>query len=876
VTGSDGIGDAPRVIDANNQDNYPLMYHWSPISAKFTYITSDGLIDPPTAPIHRVGDLYELTSDISDSIVVQRDNILINGRGYKVQGPGAPWRAPGIYLSNISNVTVKNAKIQDFGNGFVVKSIGKVVIEKNEIVGNSESGILIVGESDVRIEENIVVENKNGITTDTTETHSGIAVEGNTILSNIENGIYLGSYGESSIYGGYNHGYIFNVTISSNDISLNGEDGIHLSSYGGYSLSSYEDYGEGYGYIFNVSISSNRISSNRGNGVFLSSESRGSQAFSYVYGVTIESNNISSNEGNGTYLLSHSNGPSCTYSSYQSHSEIYDVRLTSNSVMSNKGNGIYLYSLGDGYSTRSSNINEITLLSNNVVLNDKDGIALFSSSYSVGSMNPGWGDQGQGSSQISNVRFVSNNVSLNNGNGIYLYGHGYGFGYGSGFGSVYNVTLSSNTVRSNKENGIYLYGQGYSEGYSGPEGYGWGDGSVYNVTFSFNDVSLNDGDGVYIHGHGYGSGHDYGPGYGYIHHITLLSENLSMNGGNGLNLYSCGYSSSYMDAYAYGDIHNIILISCRISSNGRIGVCSYSDSYASSSGDGYGYSYSYTYDFSLVSNTILSNNENGIYVKARDHHAESIFDLTMSGNIVYANNQKGMWIDGGIDANLTCNSISHNGYGIYLSQSHSSTIFHNNFIGNTIQAYAQDSTSIWDNGYPSGGNFWDDYVELDINGDFIGDTHYVINDNNEDRYPLIAPYGPIPIVRDETIYPVELRSNSTISKFRFGDPQRTISFNVTGADGTLGFCNLTIPNSLVQDLWQGNFTVLVDGKEPFMISNWTDSTCTYIYFTYTHSIHEVIIIQEFPSFLVLSLFMITTLLAVIVSRRKHAFTMNRG
>jgi len=34
--------------------------------------------------------------------------------------------------------------------------------------------------------------------------------------------------------------------------------------------------------------------------------------------------------------------------------------------------------------------------------------------------------------------------------------------------------------------------------------------------------------------------------------------------------------------------------------------------------------------------------------------------------------------------------------------------------------------NIWDNGYPSGGNYWDDYTGSDINGDHIGDSSYNI------------------------------------------------------------------------------------------------------------------------------------------------------
>ena len=47
----------------------------------------------------------------------------------------------------------------------------------------------------------------------------------------------------------------------------------------------------------------------------------------------------------------------------------------------------------------------------------------------------------------------------------------------------------------------------------------------------------------------------------------------------------------------------------------------------------------------------------------------------------------------------------------------------------------------WDDGRD--GNYWSDYNGTDVNGDGIGDTAYVFDVQNEDRYPLMtSPVAP--------------------------------------------------------------------------------------------------------------------------------------
>jgi hypothetical protein len=118
-------------------------------------------------------------------------------------------------------------------------------------------------------------------------------------------------------------------------------------------------------------------------------------------------------------------------------------------------------------------------------------------------------------------------------------------------------------------------------------------------------------------------------------------------------------------------------------------------------------------------------------------------------------------------------------------------------------------------------------------------------------------------------FPISISTNSTIYNFSFNQSSKEINFNVTGLDGSVGFCNLTLPNTLVQNLWQSTFTVLVDGEPPMQIGNWTDGTYTYVFFTYVHSEHEVELIPELPPLIIMPLLMTLTLLAALIHYKQH-------
>jgi parallel beta-helix repeat protein len=205
-------------------------------------INADGSITPSTAPIYTADNItYTLTGNIiNESIVVERDSIMVDGAGYTVQGTGS---GTGITLSE-SNLTIQNTKITKFDCAIWLNSSSNSSISGNNITANNWYGILLDSSSNCSISGNNITNNTYGIYLDSS---LNCSISGNNITNNTY-GIYLDS---SSNYN----------SISGNNIT-NNENGIWLDSSSNNTLYGNNVTANNYYGIFLIFSSNNTLSSN--------------------------------------------------------------------------------------------------------------------------------------------------------------------------------------------------------------------------------------------------------------------------------------------------------------------------------------------------------------------------------------------------------------------------------------------------------------------------------------------------------------------------------------------------------------------------------------------------------------------------------------
>jgi len=306
-------------------------------------------------------------------------------------------------------------------------------------------------------------------------------------------------------------------------------------------------------------------------------------------------------------------------------------------------------------------------------------------------------------------------------------------------------------------------------------------------------------------------------------HNNVLTSNILTNNTHGIDLSGCSNnvltgniaSSNYDGIYLFRSSGNTV--SGNVASNNFYGIhLDHSDN-------------------NVLSGSTASNNSYGIYIHDSDNNA-------VSGNKALRN-QRGIFFYHSRNNVFRGNIIANNSqYRIFLDSSSDNEIFHNNFINNIGSSRSVKSVNSWDNDVE--GNYWSDYHGSDANRDGIGDTPYPVGENNQDNYPLMAMFLQFNVSVGGQSYIIDVISNSTISDLQchpdIDNRTNAVSLKANGA----GFCRISIPNALIKR----PFAVRVNASQPLYFKEvYVNGTHTWLYFAYTHSEHEVTIMQMFPS-----------------------------
>jgi parallel beta-helix repeat protein len=175
-------------------------------------IRDDGNVDPPSAPVERSGNVYTLTRNLNGPLVVEKDNIVVDGAGHSLQGNGTIAELyirvteTGIDLTGRTNVTVENMQIDGYQYGILLDGSDNITISGNTITQNGQ-GIFLTGSAFISISGNNITQNSQGIVV--TGASSNSRISDNDILANYGNGIWLN----------YTNGNIISENAISNNTS---------------------------------------------------------------------------------------------------------------------------------------------------------------------------------------------------------------------------------------------------------------------------------------------------------------------------------------------------------------------------------------------------------------------------------------------------------------------------------------------------------------------------------------------------------------------------------------------------------------------------------------------------------------------------------
>jgi len=148
------------------------------------YIRADGTVDG-TDKILRDGNVYTFTGNIYGPIVVEKDDVLVDGAGYGLHGTGI---GTGINLTGRTGVTVKNIEISNFFYGFYLNSSLSNSLSNNNVRENLYGIYLSASSNNTILGCNITENGSSGVWF---RCSSNNDINENRITGNGQDGIWL-------------------------------------------------------------------------------------------------------------------------------------------------------------------------------------------------------------------------------------------------------------------------------------------------------------------------------------------------------------------------------------------------------------------------------------------------------------------------------------------------------------------------------------------------------------------------------------------------------------------------------------------------------------------------------------------------------------
>ena len=292
-------------------------------------------------------------------------------------------------------------------------------------------------------------------------------------------------------------------------------------------------------------------------------------------------------------------------------------------------------------------------------------------------------------SDVHGIVVLRDNIVVD-GSGFSIEGTGLEYYSGIYFSEIGNVTIRNTNIKN------FHYGiQSNSSSNNSISGNNITNNSIFGIMLisSSNNNTIS-GNNI--------TNSDYG--------IDLDSSSNNSISGNNITRSGVG-----IELYGSSDCNSIN--GNNVTNNGYYGICLDSSS-----------------NNSITGNT-LTNNYVGILLRSSSNNS--------LGENAITDNGEGIGLESAISNVINGNNITINHiFGVGLYSSSNNTFYHNNFLSNAQQVYVSPNSSanVWDDSYPSGGNYWSDYNGTDANHDGIGDTPYFIQADNADNYPLMVQY----------------------------------------------------------------------------------------------------------------------------------------